>query len=168
MTLGADMKYTNGYYSSRMKFHNSNLRSISVNDSDTNRLQSMYVLNMSLNQGNSGGGIYDVKTNYLIGLATSKLSTNNSLVEGVSFGTELKRLVKITNDKSNFILTAQVRSIKNTEGIPMEPSWWPDNYDTRKACFSELKLNIKSLNLKLNPPKTINDNKSSTIFIIAK
>jgi S1-C subfamily serine protease len=168
MTLGTDIKYTNGYYSSKIKFYNSNLRIISITDNDTNRIQSMYVLNMSLNQGNSGGGVYDLKTNYLIGLATSKINTNNNLIEGVSFSTELKRLVKIINDKSNFILTAKVRSLKDTEGIPIEPSWWPDNYDNRKACYSELKLNIKSPNFKLNPPKMINDNKNSTIFIIAK
>jgi S1-C subfamily serine protease len=168
MTLGTDIKYTNGYYSSRIRFYNSNLRGISINYKDTSRVQSMYVLNMSLNQGNSGGGVYDIKTNYLIGLATSKLNSNNNLVEGVSFCTELKRLVKITNDTSNYLLTAQVKSIKDIRGIPMEPSWWPNNYDTRKACYSELMLKVKSPDLEFNQPKEINDNKSSTIFIIAK
>ncbi|MEY4954158.1 MAG: hypothetical protein RI981_243 [Bacteroidota bacterium] len=168
MTLGREIKYTNGYYSSRIKFHNSNLRSISINYNDTDRIQSMYVLNMSLNQGNSGGGVYDLETNFLVGLATSKLNTNNNLVEGVSFCTELKRLVKITNDNSNFILTSQVKAIKDLRGVPMDPSWWPDNYDSRKVCYSELKLNIKSPNFKLEQPKIINANKSSTIFIIAR
>lgn len=84
---GNDIKYTNGYISS-----NSN--------------KGFYSVNMGINPGNSGAGLFNKSNGQLIGLTTSRFNENSIgvKVEGVSFSVRLNNSARLLKTKNQLFL----------------------------------------------------------------
>jgi S1-C subfamily serine protease len=82
---GNDVKYTNGYIS-------------------TSNFNLDYGLNMGVNPGNSGGGVFNKQNGHLIGVVKSRFNSNATGydVEGISIALRLNNFARKTKNKSYF------------------------------------------------------------------
>lgn len=157
--LGGTIKYTNGYYSSDLL----------VNSHDKN--EKLQVLNMSVNPGNSGGGIFDQKTGNLIGIITSRL--NDAMIghktEGIAFGTSVTDAVRLL--KSNYVFRAPVKEYVTVKGKPKQrwsTIYWGVKDDSIYKFKYSSAIRILIRNKNYMPNVSVKNNQDATVQIIVK
>jgi S1-C subfamily serine protease len=155
VSLGSDVKYTQGYFSSTLNIPNKNIY--------PSKTEKIYQLNMGINPGNSGGGVFDGETGNLIGIATFRMNDDELgfKTEGISFATNLNRIIGyLKYSKSIFFILHENKSSE------VDLNWVNDNLDSFKIGPKDVPILIRDS--KYKPTISIVDNQQATVQIIAE